>query len=537
MMRHFHRSALRIAIICSLFAAALQISRAQSPPRPPARDFEGTPVLAAGIKVIPEGTFILLEMETALNSRESKSSDRFRARVATPIVDAEGRTLIPEAAFVEGHVSMVVPAKWARRSGIIAVEFDTLNLPNGEAVPLRGYLTSAEAADRKRIDEEGTIRGGPPRKRDIVFVGSGATAGAARGLISGGAIAGAGIGAAVGLTATLLMKGREAVVTEGQRIALGLTEDLKVEPAPDYLSPNDRTPPNPPREVRPDSPSNRPGNSGPTSGRVEEDREVPITGGPVNINAIRSERGADGLIRILVTAETPSTGWRIFTNHEIQPDTIEVRLRGVAPSALATRQVSHPTAPTIVIPDRNSRFKKIIVHGKNTVQTIGINGSWADRAGGGARNGPADSDLPARGTAAKTRPRPPERTSAGAGSSDSSMAQLASQIENDIDLIRYNFASTIGIWLNKDGTFEVLSGRRPSPDEKKFLDGLAALSNSVRLLHFDSPTSEARRGNALRVREDYRLVEATWRKIPMSSENNQLVREMLGRVELITSTS
>ncbi|NDD65422.1 MAG: hypothetical protein EBZ36_15835, partial [Acidobacteria bacterium] len=350
---------------------------AQAQGRPPIRDFEGTPILAAGTRVIPEGTIILLVMETRLSSGESRSSDRFRARVASPVVDAEGRTLIPEAAFVEGHVSGVTRAKWARRSGIIAVEFDTLNLPNGEMIPLRGYLTSADAADRKRIDDEGTIRGGPPRKRDIVFVGGGATAGAAIGLISGGAIAGAGIGAAVGLTATLLLKGREAVVAEGQRIALGLTEDLKVEPAPSYLSPP-RPPSGRTEAERPPRSGSGTGNSGSPNNRDEADREPPLIGGAVNINAIRSERGTDGLIRILVTAETPSTGWRIYSNHEIKPDRIEVRLRGVAPNAPASRQISHPTAPTIVIPDRNNRIRKIVVHGKNTVQTIDVNGSWSE---------------------------------------------------------------------------------------------------------------------------------------------------------------
>lgn len=534
-MRYFHLADSPPVILFLLLTLMPWLTQAQAPSRPPARDFEGTPALAAGTRVVPEGTFILLEMETPLNSKESKPSDRFRARIASPVVDADGRTLIPEAAFVEGHVSAVTPARWARRSGIIAVEFDTLNFPNGEAIPLRGYLTSADAEDRKRIDDEGSIRGGAPRKRDIVFVGGGASAGAAIGLISGGALAGAGIGAAVGLTATFLMKGREAVVDEGQRIALGLTEDLRVEPAPAYLSP-ERPPASRADDVRPRTSSN-PGNSASTSGsRGEDDREVAITGGPVNISAIRSERGTDGLIRILVTAETPSTGWRIYTNHEIKPDSIEVRLRGVAPTAVAARQVSHPTAPTIVIPDRNNRFKKITVHGKNTVQTIGTNGSWTNRADSGSRRTASSTTAttPTRPTPTRGRPRQADSTATSTTPSDAELAELASRIESDIDLIRFNFASSIGIWLNKDGTYDILAGRRPTTDERKFLDGLAALSNSVRTLHYKSSSEEARLDNVYRVREDYRLVESTWKRIPMSNETNQLVREMLGRVETIT---
>lgn len=502
---------------------------AQRPDRPPARDFEGTPVLAAGIEVVPEGTFLLLEMETRLSSRESRQSDRFEARLASPVVDARGRTLIPEAAYVVGHVSAVTPAKWRRRSGIIAVEFDYLYMPNGQEIPIRGYLTSADAEDRHRIDEEGTIRGGPPRKRDIVFIGGGAGAGAAIGMIAGGTLAGAGIGAAVGLTATLLMKGHEAVVEEGQRIALGLTEDLKVEQNSDYLPAPEKRPERPIRPIpqsRPSSigPEDRSDNSNPTSSQTQ------TMGGAVNLSAIRSERGSDGLIRILITAETPSTGWRIFTNHEISRDTVEVRLSGVAPSASATRQISHPTAPTIVIQDRTNRIQKIVVHGKNTVQSIGVNSSWTDRSsktsstrpgkdstsGESGRNGSID---PIDNTASKPSPE---------------MVEASSRIEKEIDLIRYNFASSIGIWLNKDGTYDVLTGRTPSTEEKRFLDGLGALSNSVKVWRFNSPTPAARRSNSLRIREDALVVESSWKRISMSSETNQMVRDMLGEVRILS---
>ena len=41
----------------------------------------------------------------------------------------------------------------------------------------------------------------------------------------------------------------------------------------------------------------------------------------------------------------------------------------------------------------------------------------------------------------------------------------------------------------------------------------------------------------LKIREDYQIVEATWKKIPMSSEANKQVREMLGRVDLLMRQS
>ena len=506
---------------------------AQRPDRPPARDFEGTPVLAAGIEVVPEGTYLLLEMETRLSSRESRQSDRFQARLASPVVDARGRTLIPEAAYVVGHVSAVTPAKWRRRSGIISVEFDYLYMPSGEEIPIRGYLTSADAEDRQRIDEEGTIRGGAPRKRDIVFIGGGAGAGAAIGMIAGGTLAGAGIGAAVGLTATLLLKGQEAVVEEGQRIALGLTEDLRVEQTTDYPAPEKRIE----RPTSPIAPSRPISNGSENRGDNKTSSQSPIGGGAVNLSAIRSERSSDGLIRVLITAETPSTGWRIFTNHEISRDTVEVRLSGVAPAISATRQISHPTAPTIVIQDRTNRIQKIVVHGKNTVQSIGVNSSWTDRGSKTSTTRPGTNSPPRDNNQGGTPSRQSgDLSGTSTGKPSPEMLEASTRIEKEIDLIRYNFASSIGIWLNKDGTYDVLTGRTPSSEEKRFLDGLGALSNSVRVWHYNSPTSASRRSNSLRIREDALVVESSWKRISMSSETNQMVRNMLGEVRILSES-
>ena len=499
-----------LMLLC--LAAAPRVEAQQRLERPPAREVEGTPILAAGSQTVPEGTFLILEMENRLTSETSRQSDRFRARVASPVVDANGRVLIPEAAYVEGHVSNVTPARWRRRSGIIAIDFDNLYLPNGKRYPIRGYLTSADPDDRKRIDDEGNIKGKAPTKRDSVFIGGGTGAGAAIGWIAGSTLAGAGIGAAVGLTATLLMKGQEAIVEEGQRIAIGLTEDLKVGASPQAPKPSIGGGP-------------IPGFGGQTG--IGGGGTTMTASGAVNLSSVRAERNADGLLRILITAETPTAGWRIFTNHEISRDTVDIRLRGVAPSALAPRQLSHPTAPTIVIPDRNGRIQKIVVHAKNVVRSINVNSSWTEQTGGDwtSPSNPPPSKPPSQPSTPPTTTPP-----SSGGGSDASLNETASRIEKDIDLIRYNFASSIGVWLNKDGSYDVLTGRRPTVEEKKFLDGLGALSNSVKGLPFNSATASARRSTAMRIEEDAQVVEEAWRRISMSSEANQQVRDMLGRV-------
>ncbi|MFN7623650.1 MAG: hypothetical protein ACK5RS_10930, partial [Acidobacteriota bacterium] len=114
---------------------------------------------------------------------------------------------------------------------------------------------------------------------------------------------------------------------------------------------------------------------------------------------------------------------------------------------------------------------------------------------------------------------------------------LVSQIQKEIELIRYNYASSIGIWINKNGTIESLSTRRPTRDEEKFLESLAALYFSVQALENNSPTAGERRNNLLKVREDYQTVETIWRRIPMSTETNRQVREMLSHVDQLLRQS
>ncbi|MBK9314608.1 MAG: hypothetical protein IPM55_10245 [Acidobacteria bacterium] len=511
-----------VAIIVGTGFASMNRATAQRLDRPPARDIEGTPVLPTGINAIPAGTILILEMDTPLDSGTSRVSDRFQARVATPVIDGTGRTLVPADAMVEGHVSSVTPAKWRRRSGIIAITFDRLQVANGKMVPIRGYLTSVDADDRRRIDDEGNLKGGSVTKRDIVFVGGGAGAGAAIGAVTGGALAGAGIGAAAGLTATLLMKGKDAVVKEGQRIGLELIQDVALSTPPATTSPS-----KPASGTQPPRP--RPSLGGGNT--------ISTRSGLVDVSDVRAERNSDGLLRILITAQTPSSGWRIFTNHELTSDTVYVRLRGVPPSGSATTMISHPTAPTIVIPDNNARFRTVVVNGRNGTRTTFVNAppgsndtftptqpvdypNYPPSSGAGSIPVPA----PGAGTGTGTGSLPPASTGSGPGADFSSQA---SRIGNQIEQIRYDYGATIGVWINRDGTYDPIGQRQPTTDERKLLDSLGALNNSVRSLHLNSPNTSALRSNAARVQEDSRSVEQSWQRVPLSSSLNQKIRTML----------
>jgi hypothetical protein len=91
--------------------------------RVPVLDLTNPIVVPAGANAIPEGTKLIVELESRLSSKESRAGDRFRAITTTPIVDEDGRTLLPAGSIIEGAIVDAQPAKRRRRSGILQLTF------------------------------------------------------------------------------------------------------------------------------------------------------------------------------------------------------------------------------------------------------------------------------------------------------------------------------------------------------------------------------------------------------------------------------
>jgi hypothetical protein len=121
----------------------------------------------------------------------------------------------------------------------------------------------------------------------------------------------------------------------------------------------------------------------------------------VPIYDLYAERDRDGLLRVVVTAETPTEGWRIYTNYELQSrDTLEIRLLGIPPSNYGYSKISYPSAPTICMEDRNSEIRSIVVYGSTGARRLVI-----DTGATSARN---VSDPPSQQTFQPTLQSPGE---------------------------------------------------------------------------------------------------------------------------------
>jgi len=174
-----------------------------------------------------------MRMDTTLSSRISRVGDKFTSTVAIPVY-VNGQVAIPAGSIVEGRVTQVTPAKRMSKSGMLAVEFDELILPDGLRLRVDGFLTADDPEMREQIDDENRVSGSDNKKTGV-FVGGGGAIGAVLGGIAGGAkgaVLGGAVGAGAGIAGILLSKGEEARVPAGTPFGIQLRQAMVVRSQP-----------------------------------------------------------------------------------------------------------------------------------------------------------------------------------------------------------------------------------------------------------------------------------------------------------------
>src|SRR6266404_4310739 len=373
------------------------------------------PALGQRLVTVPVGTVVPLRMDTALNSNSSRVGDRFTATVSRSVL-LDTRAVLPEGTKVEGHVTGISPGERGRAPGVIAVAFDRIALPNGNAIPIDATLTTLSEEGRRRIEQDVRYQeGGGRTRRAVVFLGVGGGGGATIGVAGGGAETNT-VGALLG---TLLGNGERAEVQPGAEFGMMVERSFSVDDT--TIIANDRV-----FDDRDNGAQSQSGLSsydsirsaqialrtrnyynGPINGvmnqatrdainRFQRDRNLNINGdldlstarelgiasdsgiesAAIEIINPRAERIGTSSIRISADVHTQGSGWQVFVNRFVTGNTLHVYVRGVPPRySTGTAIDHHPFAETY---NDLPNVARVIIHGPQRDFTAGLLG---DRGG------------------------------------------------------------------------------------------------------------------------------------------------------------
>jgi len=198
----------------------------QSPPPPPSvpRPVQaslGSPVAAPvparpALVTVPARTILVVELDKTLSSHTSQVGENFRAFLVQDVA-VDGQTALPADSIVLGRVTEAKPAKKVGGRARLSLEVYSIQLPNGQQVPLD--VVFAEAG-KSQTTKDAAIIGGSTL--------GGAVIGHAVNKGEGTAI-GAIVGGLAGAAAANETKAKPVVVNSGTVLTLETIQPLTVE--------------------------------------------------------------------------------------------------------------------------------------------------------------------------------------------------------------------------------------------------------------------------------------------------------------------
>jgi hypothetical protein len=97
---------------------------------------------------------------------------------------------------------------------------------------------------------------------------------------------------------------------------------------------------------------------------------------------VLAERSADGTLRISITGQAPSSGWKLAPEYVIEGSALNIRLRGAPPQGLSNQVISYPTT-VVTLKDPLREIQRVTVKGGMTARTT----TPISRGGGGGTSG------------------------------------------------------------------------------------------------------------------------------------------------------
>ena len=203
---------------------------------------------------IPEGTQVTIRMIDSLSSETAREGDTFHATLEQAILDADGRTLYPRDADVDGRVVRAQPSGRLSDPGELELVLTAISF-GGHRYPIN--------------TQPWNTKGESHTKSNTTKIGGGAALGAIIGAVAGGgkgAAIGAGVGAAAGTGAAAATGKKdariesEALLTFVSLSSAGQYSDAPAtrQPEPAYRTDAESRPYDQPRDQPRENPRDRP---------------------------------------------------------------------------------------------------------------------------------------------------------------------------------------------------------------------------------------------------------------------------------------
>ena len=222
----------RVVVVLALFAllaSSVLPIEAQNRRRTRRRARVMRPAVSAPKYSVAANTIIRVRMNDNISSKNASVGDQFTTTVVDPVY-VGGIEVVPGASIVTGRVTSVKRAARKSKAGTLGVEFISIKTPEDRVYPISGALTSVDD-NEVNTDNEGGVKGRSSKKRNVVFIGGGATGGALIGAIAGGgsgAAIGAAVGAGLGVAGSYFSKGKEAEVKPGTEFGVILNRGVSM---------------------------------------------------------------------------------------------------------------------------------------------------------------------------------------------------------------------------------------------------------------------------------------------------------------------
>lgn len=172
--------------------------------------------------MVPTGTTFAVHLDEMLATDQNQAGDPFTATLSDPIVDLDGRVLLPVGAKIRGRVTAAEKSDRVGETAVITLAFESVSF-DGRSYPLQASVVEANPERKTRTS----------KAQSAGKVAAGAAAGAIVGQVLGkntkSTVTGAVVGAAAGTAIALGTADVDAVLPAGSRMVIRLDAPVEVQ--------------------------------------------------------------------------------------------------------------------------------------------------------------------------------------------------------------------------------------------------------------------------------------------------------------------